>query len=88
MFKRYLQHVHSRTPHERRQHAIQIACVVMALIALIWITTLGIRLNSQSGTNQISETTDNQTQLANVTSGVSNAPTLQVSTTGIPGSTQ
>ncbi len=44
MLRRYINHIKlTRTPHERRSHALQIATGTTALVALVWITTLGMR---------------------------------------------
>ncbi len=46
--RKYIQHMQdTRTPHERRQHAMQIATVLTALLFVGWITTLGVRIASQ-----------------------------------------
>ncbi len=42
--KKYFDHINSKEPHERRQHAMRIASVVTAMVFAVWITTLGFRL--------------------------------------------
>jgi hypothetical protein len=45
--RRYIEHIrNNRTPHERRQHALQIAGVVTALLFIGWLTTLGVRIST------------------------------------------
>jgi hypothetical protein len=46
--KQYLDHIKSKEPHERRQHAMQLAGAVTAAVFLVWITTLGMRLGSDT----------------------------------------
>ena len=41
---RYLEHLHRKPTHERRQHAMQVAGVLTALVFVGWVTTLGMRL--------------------------------------------
>ena len=44
----------TRTPHERRAHAMQVATGVTAVVALVWLTTLGLRVGSTpSGDNSL-----------------------------------
>jgi hypothetical protein len=44
--KKYIEHIKTKEPHERRQHAMQIAGAVTTAVFLVWITTLGLRLGS------------------------------------------
>ncbi|MDB5225083.1 MAG: hypothetical protein JWL87_35 [Candidatus Adlerbacteria bacterium] len=59
--KKYLDHIKTKEPHERRQHAMQIAGVVTAGVFAIWITTLGFRLSSDE--TQLAQDDTNQTSL-------------------------
>lgn len=52
-----------KTPHERRQHALQVAAVAVALVFVVWITTLGVRFAS---TPPQTASTDDPSQLAAV----------------------
>ncbi len=67
MIKRYLNHVRSKQPHHRRQHAAQVAGVLTIVAFVIWITTLPLRFG---GTGQVAgaadslNASDNQTMLA------------------------
>ena len=82
MIKRYFEHMHTKSTHERRQHALSVATVVTALIFVGWLGTLGLRLGT-AGSVANSTNGQNQNQLANVISGeytpVGN--TLEVATT-------
>jgi hypothetical protein len=81
--KKYFDHIQSKEPHERRQHAMQIAGVVTAMVFAVWITTLGFRLSS--GNDQVAADGSNQTSLtaAAVQNGYSGPNQLYVaSTTG------
>lgn len=82
--KKYFDHIKTKEPHERRQHAMQIAGVVTAMVFAVWITTLGFRLSS-GGDAQLAEGGENQTSLtaAAVQNGYSGPNQLYVaSTTG------
>lgn len=46
--KRYIEHVQSREPHERRQHAMRLAGAVTVAVFVVWVTTLGLRLSSSN----------------------------------------
>ena len=61
--KNYIEHIKNKPPHERRQHAMQIASGITALLVLVWITTLGVRFAS---TPAQTATTDDPSQLAAV----------------------
>lgn len=81
--KKYFDHINSKEPHERRQHAMQIAGVVTAMVFAVWITTLGFRLTS--GNAQVAQDDSSQTSLtaAAVQNGYSGPNQLYVaSTTG------
>jgi hypothetical protein len=46
--RRYIEHIqNNRTPHERRQHAMQIAGVVTMLLFVGWLASLGMRIGGQ-----------------------------------------
>ena len=78
--KKYYDHVMDKEPHERRQHAIQIASVFTALVFVVWITTLGVRLANTSGV--VVQNPDGSDQVANASS-IYDTPenTLEVATT-------
>ena len=39
--KKYFDHIKTKEPHHRRQHAMQIAGVITAMVFAVWIPTLG-----------------------------------------------
>ncbi|MDO8517754.1 MAG: hypothetical protein Q7S26_00475 [bacterium] len=82
--KRYLQHIKTKSTHQRRGHAMQIATVATAFVFVVWVTTLGVRLTG-SGSAAVVENSDaEQTQLAQVASGAyapSGGNMLEVATT-------
>lgn len=81
--KKYFDHIQSKEPHERRQHAMRIAGVATAMVFAVWITTLGFRLTS--GGDQVAQDDGTQTSLtaAAVQNGYSGPNQLYVaSTTG------
>ena len=79
--KKYFDHVKSKAPHHRRQHAAQIAGLLTALAFVVWITTLGFRF---AGTAPVAAAPDDgsgveQTQLAGVAaSDTSNTSGVEV----------
>ncbi len=78
--KKYLQHMQTKSPHERRQHATQIAGVCTALVFVVWVTTLGVRMSSTSTVVQNQDGSLQQTQLANAGSAQTRGNTLEVAT--------
>ena len=83
MIKKYFEHMHTKSTHERRQHALRVATVVTAVVFVGWLATLGVRLGSGGGSVASENGQAQQTQLANVISGT-NAPqgnTLEVAST-------
>jgi hypothetical protein len=82
MVKKYLNHMNTKSTHERRQHALQVATIVTALVFVGWLGTLGLRLGNFSTTVASGSDQAQQTQLAGVINGAgmtSNTPnTLQV----------
>ncbi|HUD03009.1 MAG TPA: hypothetical protein VMR46_03305 [Candidatus Paceibacterota bacterium] len=62
--KNYIAHIKSKPPHERRQHAMQIASVITGLLLVVWVTTLGVRFATT--TPPQTATTDDPSQLASV----------------------
>ena len=81
---KYLQHIKQKSPHARRGHAMQIAGCVTALVFVVWLTTLGVRLTSSGGSTTAENQDAQQTQLAQVASGLPDTTagnTLEVATT-------
>jgi hypothetical protein len=88
--KKFLNHIKStREPHQRRTHALAVAGGITAVIALIWLTTLPLRL--QGPTQPVADNgSDNGGAQTLLTAAAENAPTnnsgaaqLQVSTTSV-----
>ena len=78
--KNYFTHMSTKSAHERRTHAMQVAGIVTALVFVVWISTLGIRFAST--TPPQTADSDTASQLANVASAESNGQaTLIVATT-------
>lgn len=44
--RRYINHVQSKDPHERRAHSLRIAGAFTAVLFVGWLGTLGMRLSS------------------------------------------
>ena len=79
--KRYLDHIkNTRTTHQRRQHALQIASVVTAALFVVWIGTLGVRLAWQDA---IAESPDTSLTAAAAASTQNKGAQLEVSTTSV-----
>ena len=81
--KRYIEHIkNTRTTHQRRQHAVQVAGALTAALFAVWLGTLGVRLSSPS---DVAQTANDTTQTASVAAAVQNnsGPQLQVSTTSV-----
>ncbi|MBY0473129.1 hypothetical protein K2Q00_02470 [Patescibacteria group bacterium] len=67
MYKKYVKHVQAKTPHHRRQHAVQFAGVFTALAFTVWVTTLGVRFGTTGGTVATNDQgSGQQTMLAGV----------------------
>ncbi len=80
--------MHSKSTHERRQHALKVAGVVTAVLFVGWLATLGARLSMGTGSSvaNSNDTSDNSSQLAGVVESASytSVNSLQVaSTTGL-----
>ena len=72
--KRYFEHIkNTKTPHERRAHAMQVAGGVTALVALVWVTTLGFRFSLGAGGSD-------------QTAAAANATNMTTNTLVVPGS--
>lgn len=76
--KKYFDHMQTKTPHERRQHALKIASGVVALAFIVWISTLGLRFAS---TPPQVATDDTSSQTASVVQAQNGNATLIVATT-------
>ncbi len=77
--RKYLAHIKSKSPHDRRQHAAQLSAGIVAIVFVVWISTIGLRFASTP-----SDTANNgSSQLANIVSGVGSQQnaTLIVATT-------
>ncbi len=84
--KRYIEHIkNTRTTHERRTHAVQIAGLTTAALLVVWLGTLGLRYASPAVAQDDGSTASNQTSLeaSAAAAQVQNGPHLEVSTTSI-----
>jgi hypothetical protein len=79
MIKKYLNHIHSKPPHERRQHAMQLAAGVTALALIVWVTTLGVRFALTPA--QVAANNADSSQEASVVGATDGNATLLVATT-------
>ncbi len=88
--KNYIEHIkNTRTPHERRTHALQIAGVLTAAVFVVWLGTLSLRLGLNNDTVAAEES--NQTTLPGQSSLSASAAAatqnnqahLEVSTTSV-----
>ncbi|OGC80779.1 hypothetical protein A2943_02780 [Candidatus Adlerbacteria bacterium RIFCSPLOWO2_01_FULL_51_16] len=76
--KKYLKHIQSKEPHDRRNHALQIAGTLTAILFVGWVTTLGFRFGG--GDAEVAQTGDSS-QAASPAVTLSQDGGLQVSTT-------
>ncbi len=89
--RNYLEHIkNTRTPHERRTHALQIAGVVTALLFVVWVGTLSIRFGgigavaADDGTQTVLPAGDQSSLTASAAAArQNNAAHLEVSTTSV-----
>lgn len=44
--KSYLEHISSKSTHERRTHAMQLSAAILVVVFLVWISTLSLRFAS------------------------------------------
>ncbi len=78
--RRYLEHMHSREPHERRKHALHVATAVTGLLFVGWLATLGIRLG---GDGVVAQEESNNQAAAVVQATERSGPRLEVSSTSV-----
>jgi len=57
---KYVEHILSKEPHERRRHALAWAAALTAVFFVAWIVTLGPRINSDAA----ARTAEDQQQAA------------------------
>lgn len=79
MIKNYLAHIQSKSTHERRQHAMQLASGLTAFAVLVWITTLGVRFAMTPA--QVAQSNGDTSQVASVVQATQGNATLIVATT-------
>lgn len=63
----YFEHMHRKSPHERRAHAMRVAGVITALIFAGWVSTIGLRAGTGA---QVAQTADQSAQTAAALSAV------------------
>lgn len=77
----YIEHLkETKTPHERRQHAMRVAGVVTGALFAVWIGTLSMRLTDQAA---VAESPDSSLTAAAVQTQQQSGPRLEVSTTSV-----
>ena len=80
MIKKYFAHMDTKSTHERRQHAMQLATGFTAFAVLVWVTTLGVRFALTP--QQIAQSNGSDAaQTASVVSSSQGNATLLVATT-------
>jgi hypothetical protein len=77
---KYLDHIKSKEPHERRRHALTIAGVLTGVFFVAWLATLPIRLASSAPTEQ---TTDSSLTASVDQTQINNQPGVEVSTSSV-----
>jgi hypothetical protein len=48
--KRYIDKLHARSVHEKREFAVHAAAGIIAVVFLVWFSTLGVRFMSEPAT--------------------------------------
>jgi hypothetical protein len=79
MIKKYLDHVYSKEPHDRRQHAMQIAAGITGFALVVWVTTLGVRF-AMTPEQLAAQNADSSAQVASVVDSQQGNATLLVAT--------
>lgn len=81
--KRFIAHMHTKSTHDRRTHAMQIAGAITAVMFVVWVTTLGIRIAAPSGGESTLHASGEQTSLtaAAAQANNNNEARLEVATT-------
>ncbi len=70
-----------KSPHERRQFALQVAGTLTALIFVVWVSTLGVRL-AQSSAQSANEAVSNTAATLVAVQEASSTQTLLNGTSG------
>lgn len=79
--KRYIDYIkNTRSTHQRRQHALQVAGGITAALFVVWIGTLGMRIASQ---DVAAESADTSLTAAAAASTQNKGAQLEVSTTSV-----
>lgn len=79
--RRYIEHIkETREPHQRRQHAMQVAGLLTGTLFAVWLGTLGYRLTAES---EIAQSPDTSLSASASLAAPNNAPHLEVSTTSV-----
>lgn len=78
--RRYIEHMHSKEPHERRQHAVRMAGVITGGLFVLWLGTFSVRLAPQL---QVAQEGDPSLTAAAAASMLQNQARLEVSTTSV-----
>lgn len=79
--RRYIEHIkNTREPHQRRQHAMQVAGVLTGTLFVVWLSTLGIRLATK---DQVAQSPDQSLTASAAAAGDQLGAQLQVSTTSV-----
>ncbi len=85
--RRYIEHIKdTREPHERRQHALQVAGVVTAAVFVVWMGTLGVRFATPTIANEDGTQTvdpDSSLTAAAAASKANKGAYLEVSTSSV-----
>lgn len=79
--RRYIEHIkETREPHQRRQHAVQVAGLLTGAMFAVWLGTLGYRLTAQT---ELTTSPETSLTASAAMAAPDNAPHLQVSTTSV-----
>lgn len=79
--KRYIEHIKTKEPHQRRKHAMQMSGAIVGVLFVAWLATFSTRLGAP-GT--LADADPSQTaSAANATLLPAGAAQLEVSTTSV-----
>lgn len=79
--KRYVEHIKTKEPHERRKHAMQLSGIFVAVLFVVWVATFSARLGAPA---QSPDTNPTQAAAAaNATTLPAGASQLEVSTSSV-----
>lgn len=81
--KRYIEHIKTKEPHERRKHAMQLSGTLVALLFVAWLASFGARLGAPADAGNTAGDSSQTASAANSTTMQDGQAQLEVSTTSV-----